>query len=242
MASGGMAGSGGAIATGGMGGADPGPQLPKRVLLYHKSPITNVTAQMDLLASKLTEWGFESDRTMDPAMITTDTLKKYGAVGMINPCFDAFGPDGAPQAAALKAFVEAGGGLWGNHCAAVTYNKATPPHPYNQLLGGRGGDGFFDGASTCQKLGDHPTITGLPATFPYSGNIDNTDYLADDITILVRCTWSGGGMKDVAVSWTREPGEGRIFFSNFAKFDVDLADPVLGPEHLYKGLAWVLRR
>lgn len=239
----GESGAGGAANTGGAGGnPDPGPQLPKRVLLYSNKGLTGDTAaQMTLLEAKLTEWGFAFDRSSDAASINTDNLKKYGAVGLVNPCFDAFGADGAPQAAALKGFVEAGGGLWGNHCASVTYQNATPPHPYNQLLGGRGGGGFFEGESSCTKVAEHPTTVGLSAAFTYDGNLDDTNYLADDITILVRCKWSGNGMRDVVISWTREPGKGRIFFSNFAKFEVDLKDPVLGPQHLFKGLSWVLR-
>lgn len=237
---GGMA-SGGESAGGSGGMEDPGPQLPKRVLLYHLSPIDDVDAQMDLLEQKLTAWGFESDRTDDPAMINSDNLESYGGVAMMNNCFDAFGEDGTAQAAAMKEFVEAGGGVWGNHCASVTYQSADPPHPWNQLLGGRGGDGFFEGESACRKMGDHPTVADLPAEFDYNGNLDNTDYLADDITILVRCTWGGNGNRDVVVSWTREPGEGRIFFSNFAKFESDLTDPVLSDNHLWPGLAWSLR-
>jgi hypothetical protein len=235
---GGMNNEAGAM-SGGSGGMDV--QLPQKVLFYDNGAIDSV-AQMDIIEDKLTEWGFESERTSDPAKLTGTELEQYGAVLMMNPCFDAFGADGEPQAAALQAYVEAGGNIWGNHCASVTYQSANPPHPWNQLLGGRGGDGFWEGANSCRTLSDHPTAAALPAEFDYDGNLDNTNYLADDITILVRCTWGGNGNRDVVVSWTREVGLGRIFFTNFAKFENDFANATLRDGHLFPGLAWVLRQ
>ena len=220
------------------------PALPQRVLLYHNNPgagVNDIDDQVASIRNQLSQWDVEADLSTAAGDINDDNLKKYGAVALINPCFNAFGNNGTSQAEALEKFVEAGGGLWGTHCASVTYRNANPPHPYNQLLGGRGGDGFFDGDSACRKLGDHPTNALLPDNFDYDGNLDNTDFLADDITVLVRCKWSGRGQRDVVVSWTREPGEGRIFFSNFAKLNNDLVDPALADTHLWPGLAWVLR-
>lgn len=232
--------SGGQPAGGAGGAEDPGPMLPMRVLMYHTGRFDSAL-DMDSIAAKLTEWGFESDRTDDPAMLTLDNLGNYAAVAMLNPCFDAFGSDGTQQAEALTEFVETGGAIWGNHCASVTYRDADPPHPWNQLLGGRGNDGFWEGDNSCRKLAGHPTVAALPETFDYNGNLDNTDFLADDITVLVRCTWGGNGNRDVVISWTREPGDGRIFFSNFNKYNNDLLDATIGDAHLWPGLAWALR-
>ena len=77
------------------------------------------------------------------------------------------------QAAALKAFVENGGGLFGTHCASVTFQAVEPPHPYNALIGGRGGHGFFDGKSACRTIEQHPTTQMLPATFDFDGTYTN---------------------------------------------------------------------
>jgi type 1 glutamine amidotransferase len=80
----------------------------------------------------------------------------------------------------------------------------------------------------------------LPATFDFSGNLDNADYVAPDSQVLVKCQWSGGNETDTAVSWIRTPGKGRVFYTNFGKVDADLSDATLGEKHIWLGLRWVL--
>jgi type 1 glutamine amidotransferase len=163
---------------------------------------------------------------------------------MINTCFSPFGADrsGEAEAQALQKFLQQGGGLFGTHCADVTFQSADPVHLYNRLIGGRASRENFEGENDCYKVGEHPTIAALPATFVYNGNLDNTDFLGTDASVLVRCKWKGGGQKDIAVSWLRGEGSGRVFFSNFAKVDADFDNPTIGANHLLAGLAWVLRR
>jgi type 1 glutamine amidotransferase len=229
------------------GGLDTGAiALPKRVLLYHFSTlvINSVPAQLTFLKSKLMEWGFDNDDSVDPATFTDDNLAKYAAVAMINTCFEPFGagkPD-VPQSQALQRFLQRGGGLFGTHCAAVTFQSAKPPVLYNNLIGGRDGGNNFMGASTCTKVADHPSTTMMPASIPYNGNLDQEDFLATDTTVLVKCKWSGNGNKEVSTSWFRMEGSGRVFFTNFAKEDTDLKDTTLGADHILPGLSWVLRR
>jgi len=223
-----------------------GPALPARVLLYHFSTlvIDSVPAQLTFFENLLAGWGYASDDSVDPARFTDEGLAAYGAVAMINTCFSPFGDgkDGAKESAALQRFVARGGGLFGTHCAAVTFQSTTPAPPYNQLFGGQEGNGFFDGTSSCRKLGTHPTTDGLPATFDFPGNLDNNQFLSPSSTITVRCKWGAAEMRDVAVSWVRAEGQGRVFYTNFGKVVGDLTDPVLGAKHIVPGLAWVLRR
>jgi hypothetical protein len=232
---------------GGLDGGDAdGPVLPMRVLLYHFSTlvIDSVPAQLTFFKNLLAGWGYATDDSIDPARFTDDGLAAYGAVAMINTCFSPFGDgkDGATESAALQKFVARGGGLFGTHCAAVTFQSVTPAPLYNQLFGGQEGNGFFDGTSSCRKLGTHPTIDGLPATFDFPGNLDNNQFLSPSSTITVRCKWNGAEMRDVAVSWVRALGQGRVFYTNFGKVVGDLTDPMLGAKHIVPGLAWVLRR
>jgi hypothetical protein len=238
---GGGSSSGGAS---GAGGADSG--LPKRVLLYHFSTlnIDSVPAQITALTDQLKTWGYEVEESVDPSKISSENLARFGGVGMINTCFEPFGAKqmGDAQTTALRTFVENGGGLFGTHCASVTFQNVEPPHAYNALIGGRGGHGSFDGKSACTTTAAHPTTQDLPATFDFDGNLDNADYVATDSTVLVKCQWSGGDKKNTAVSWYRTPGKGRVFYTNFAKIDADLKAPLLGQKHIFPGLAWVLHR
>ncbi|HEX2877068.1 MAG TPA: ThuA domain-containing protein [Polyangiaceae bacterium] len=233
---GGMAGSGGAT----------NPSLPKRVLLYSFSTlvIDSVPQQLTLLETQLKAWGYEVERSVKPDDLSTTNLARFGGVGMINTCFEPFGKGsmGDAQTAALKAFVEGGGGLFGTHCASVTFQSAEPPHPYNSVIGGRGGHGYFNGLSACRTMEAHATTDMLPATFDYTGDLDNADFVAEDSKVLVKCKWSGGDKKDTAVSWYRTPGKGRVFFTSFAKVDADLSDPVVGQKHIMLGLGWTLGR
>jgi type 1 glutamine amidotransferase len=223
----------------------PEPRRAARVLLYHFSTldIPSVPAQLAFFESTLSGWRFEFDESVDPLAFTDQNLERYAAVAMINTCFEPFGkgqPD-RPQSEVLQRFLQRGGGLFGTHCASVTFQADTPPALYNQLLGGRGGNGFFDGAGACRVVAQHATAAKLNATFTFNGNLDNTDFLAPDTVVLVKCQWQTDSGKDVAVSWYRNEGPGRVFYTDFAKVDTDLSDPTLGPTHIVPGLAWVLR-
>jgi type 1 glutamine amidotransferase len=239
-------GSGGMASSAGAGGG--GSTLPKRVLLYdyNATPtIPTTPAQLTYLKNQLQTWGYDSVVSAQPSDISAANLATFGAVAMINTCFEPFGTGqmGTAQTTALKAFVEAGGGLFGTHCASVTFQSANPPNPYNDLLGGRAGKDNFDGKSACVTTAEaHVSTAMLPATFDFTGNIDNEDYIATDTKVLVKCTWSGGLKKETAVSWYRTPGKGRVFYTNFSKVDSDLSDPTLGAKHILLGLSWVIGR
>lgn len=241
----GNAGSAGSAGEGGGGGSGNG--RPARVLLYYFSTlnIPSVPEQLDILEAKLEGWSYEVERSDDPASFSDANLERYAAVGMINTCFYPFGANnstGEPQAQALQRFLQDGGGLFGTHCADVTFQSANPPVLYNQLLGGRASSQNFEGESECRTMGTHSTIAALPATFTYTGNLDGTDFLADDIEVLVKCRWGDAQRTDVAVSWVRMEGSGRVFFTNFGKVAADLSDPVVGDDHILAGLEWVLSR
>jgi type 1 glutamine amidotransferase len=228
--------------TGGSGGT--GGARPARVLLYSYSTldIPSVPAQLSLIEQELETWQFEADTSEDPAVFSDANLSDYAAVGMINTCFWPFGENqpGTAQSEALQRFLQQGGGLFGTHCADVTFQSANPPALYNQLIGGRASSQNFDGTSDCTTAAEHPTTAGLPAEFQYLGNLDGTDFLAPDSMVLVRCTWATG--TEVAVSWVRMEGAGRVFYTNFGKVDSDFTHATIGNDHLFSGLAWVLGR
>jgi type 1 glutamine amidotransferase len=243
---GGAAGTSAGMTSAGSSGAGGAPSRPARALLYSFSTldIPSVPAQLAIYKSKLEGFDLEVDESEDPAVFTDANLERYALVGMINTCFSPFGQgrSGEAEGQVLQRFLQAGGGLFGTHCADVTFQSANPPALYNQLLGGRANSENFEGRSDCRTTAEHPTTAALPDMFSYTGNLDNTDYLAPDSTILVRCRWSGGAAKDVAVSWVRTEGLGRVFYTNFAKVDADLTNATVGEPHILAGLAWVLGR
>jgi type 1 glutamine amidotransferase len=236
---------GGADRPDGATGADA-PARPMRVLLYSFSTldIPSVPAQLATFRKKLEGWQYQVDESKDPAAFTDAALAKYAAVAMINTCFYPFGANnaGAAESQALQRFVQRGGGLFGTHCADVTFQSVNPPPLYNQLIGGRANSDNYTGNNTCRTAGAHPTIAGLPATFTYNGNLDNAAFVATDATVLVRCKFGGGSGADTAVSWLRNEGTGRVFFTGFGKVDTDLTNGTIGEAHILAGLGWVLGR
>ena len=185
---------------------------PARVLLYSFSTldIPSVPAQLSIFKQKLEGWQYQVDQSKDPAVFTDANLARYAAVGMINTCFFPFGANnaGAAESQALQRFLQAGGGLFGTHCADVTFQSVNPPPLYNQLIGGRANSDNYTGDNACRKLGDHPTIAALPGTFTYNGNLDNAAFVATDSVVLVKCKFGGGSGADTAVSWVRNEGAG----------------------------------
>ena len=256
QAGGGRGGGAGAAGSGGSGGAavmdagapdrPDGSARPARVLLYTFSTldIPSVPAQLTIFKQKLEGWQYQVDQSKDPAVFTDANLARYAAVGMINTCFYPFGANnaGSAESQALQRFLQAGGGLFGTHCADVTFQSVNPPPLYNQLIGGRANSDNFTGDNACRKLGDHPTIAALPATFNYNGNLDNAAFVAADSVVLVKCKFGGGSGADTAVSWVRNEGPGRVFFTSFGKVDKDLTDATIGDKHIVAGLGWVLGR
>jgi type 1 glutamine amidotransferase len=224
------------------------PAEPKRVLLYdyNSTPVAATTPrQIAFLKDQLTAWGYEVEVSSQPSDLNAAKLATLSAVGFINVCFNPYGrgETGETQTAALEAFVRAGGGMFVTHCSSVAFQSANPPNPYANLIGGRSGRDNFDGQSSCATTAEqHVSTAMLPASFDYSGNLDNADYLAPDAKVLVRCKWSGGKQLDTAVSWYRTPGKGRVFYTNFAKVDSDYSHATLGPRHLVPGLAWAVGR
>jgi type 1 glutamine amidotransferase len=217
-----------------------------RVLLYSFGTldIPSLPAQLATFRRKLESWQFQVDDSKDPTVFTDAGLARYAAVGMINTCFYPFGANnaGAAESQALQRFLQRGGGLFGTHCADVTFQSVNPPPLYNQLIGGRANSDNYTGNHACRTVADHPTVAALPATFTYSGNLDNAGFVAPDTVVLVRCKFGGGSGADTAVSWVRNEGTGRVFFTNFAKVDTDLGNATIGEPHILKGLAWVLGR
>jgi type 1 glutamine amidotransferase len=224
-----------------------------RVLLYRfsTSAITGVMAQVAAFQQTLQGWGYQVDQVTDPmnGMVFSDTnLAKYAAVGMINTCFFPFGANkndtaaGIPESQALKKFVQGGGGLFGTHCAEVTFTAAASMPLYNLTLGGwaHAGNSGDNANMTCMKVGaDHPASAMLPASFMYKGNVDFA-VVAPDTTVLVNCTY--GGNTTTPVSWVRTEGTGRVFNTSFGKVQADLTDATIGVKHIIAGLGWVLGR
>ncbi len=122
-------GSGGSAGSGGAGNST----LPKRVLLYHFSTlvIPSVPAQITLLKTQLTTWGYEVEDSVKPEDLSATNLARFGGVGMINTCFEPFGTGktGEAQTAALKPSSKTAAG-----CSAPTARASPSKAPNRPTL------------------------------------------------------------------------------------------------------------
>ncbi len=129
---------------------------------------------------------------------------------MINTCFYPFGQnkDGSNESKALQKFLQQGGGVFGTHCADLTFTSAATMPLYNQLLGGWAHNGQNVNGTTCTTKATHPASMLLPPTFDYKGNVDVAD-VTKDATVLVECKY---GNTTKPVSWVRTEMGGRARF------------------------------
>jgi type 1 glutamine amidotransferase len=256
-AGGGSAGSGGGAVVTPDAGPDGGPSAGgsdareaagptmQRVLFYthstafrHESIGPAVTALKDLL----TPMGIPSDTTADPAMLTAANLVRYSGIVLINTNGKPFGDPGTAQIEALVAFVRGGGGLAGFHAASSTEYGATGP--YAGLIGGdtMAMPGGFRDAS-CTPQGNHPSVAGLPTPFPV---MNEEFYTFNNFNaanqVVLRCDPATGTEK-IPISWYREEGAGRVFFSGLGHWrTMWLTGTPFLMKHALPAILWTLKR
>ena len=107
-----------------------------RILVYTKNGVgylhANIAASVQAFKRIGPEVGFAVDATEDPADFNAKNLKRYVAIVFDNSGNEIFSTDA--QRAALKEFVEHGGGVVGLH-AALTAESKWPW--FAQMMGGR---------------------------------------------------------------------------------------------------------
>lgn len=183
-----------------------------------------------------TLWKIGQESGLWETYIRTDTQlitkKKLGANGKNLDYFDAiaFYTSGElkmdeEQRAALMQFVkEEGKGFIAIHSASDTFYKWPE---YGEMVGG-----YFDlhpwntfQAPVIVEDGAHPTSAHLPASFTiYDEIYQFKSFSRDRVRVLMRLDESKLDVKhkdvrrtdgDFAVTWVREFGQGRVFFSSF---------------------------
>ncbi|HXI54646.1 MAG TPA: ThuA domain-containing protein, partial [Polyangia bacterium] len=158
----------------------------------------------------------------------------------------------------LTDFVQGGGALVGIECVTDCYGGAVSgpmtghpvSMPFHALLGAnfQGHPGDFARA-TCTKVGAHPSVAQLAATFNVTDEIYSfTDFRMDNQVVL-NCVSSTAPGTVRPVSWFREEGAGRVFYTGLGHpatswtMPMDLnATSRLVEDHVLPGLLWSMRR
>lgn len=178
---------------------------PKRLLFL--GGLTTAYHQYDLFApvfrALFAEFGFETDATTDLAALNGENLARYAAVVNYTTDRDL----GDAQYAALVAFVRAGGGYLGVHCAADTWRNQPDS---KRLLGGR----FVSHPPQLPvvvEIADlaHPITRGL-GSFAVFDELYMLDTEGTDPHLLAQSP--SVGLQPVA--WWRDEGAGRVFYTS----------------------------
>jgi uncharacterized protein len=189
-----------------------------------------------------TSGAFEATVTQDCSLISEASLKQYAAVVFFTtgelPLDDA-------QKKAFIEFVRSGRGFVGIHSATDTFYKWPE---YLELIGG-----YFDGHPWHQEVTlrvedkAHPATAHFPASFTINDEIYQfRDWSRDRVHVLLSLDPASIDLtkkgvkrtdKDFAVSWTREFGKGRMFYTSLGHEAAVWKDPRF-QQHLMGGIRW----
>ncbi|MFD3455530.1 ThuA domain-containing protein [Streptomyces sp. NPDC058691] len=182
------------------------------------------------------EHGFTVEATEDPAALTAG-LPGSAAVVFLSTSGEVL--DSAARAA-LRAYVEGGGGFVGVHAAACTeYDWPW----YGELLGARftRHPEIQPGVLRVEDHG-HPATAHLPSAWTLTD--EWYDFGASPrgrVRVLASAdesTYEGGGMgADHPLVWCRETGTGRSFYTALGHTPEAYADPAFR-RHLLGGVTW----
>ena len=272
--SGGAGGAGGMV-VGGSGGAaatDAAPDAPRRdkILIYgvtsggyrHASipAAANAIARAAMGVGLTSEIVGTTDQTnvADRTKFTAGALAQYGAVILLANDGEPFGYPATDEIQNLTDYVQAGGALLGIECVTDCYGGAVSgpatghpkSAPFHQLLGATFQDhpGNFAPA-TCSKVGTHPAVALLAPMFRTVDEIYSFTDLRMDNQIVLTCVSSAAPGTIRPVSWVREEGAGRVFYSALGHADTHWTMPLdpaaasrLVDDHVLPGLLWSMKR
>ena len=177
--------------------------------------------------------------------INKDTLKNFDVV--------LFLTTGSPLTGAetqdLCDWVKAGGAFCGSHCATDTlYNQPA----YGDLIGAyfRGHPAGLKNIKVHVEDSDHPAAAGFTNGMPYKDEMyvfRDQPYDRSKLHIILSCESLDTGDKlkrndgDYAISWCRDYGKGKVFYTSFGHQPEVWQDPRF-LAHLCGGIDWALGR
>ena len=180
---------------------------------------------------------FESEHTEDAGAIQDENLQRFDVVVFLNTTGDVLD---LSQEAALRRFIEGGGGFVGVHAAADTeYDWPW----YGQMIGA-----YFRSHPRVQPAeivvvdGDHPATARLPARWKRRDEwYDYRSVPPEGVRVLLRLdesSYEGGLMgEDHPIAWCQELGEGRAFYTGLGHTPASYEEAQF-IEHLLAAMRW----
>ncbi len=196
----------------------------RRVLVYTRNGVeyvhANIAASVEALKKVGAEAGFAVDATEDPEAFSAENLKRYAVIVFSNSNNEIFTSE--EQRAALKGFVEHGGGVVGVHSSIGSERNW---EWFAQMMGGRFRWHPVEQDFTVQVAdAGFPVVQGLPAKFTVHDecyfieklNPDVHPVLVTDRTVLTGLEKAPGAVTDfpnaLPLAWWHTFDGGREFF------------------------------
>jgi type 1 glutamine amidotransferase len=198
----------------------------------------------------------DATNTADPSKLTAAALAGYGAVILLANSGEPFGYPATQEIQNLVAYVQQGGALIGiedaDHCYDGQFNGHPAAQAYVNLIGNDfvGHPGGVVPA-TCVTNGTQVSVAQLPATFGTTDEIYAETMFRTDNQAVLTCVSSGDGTHTMRpVSYVREEGAGRVFYTALGHNDVSWTAPMdakqptsrLVEDHIIPALLWAMRR
>ena len=151
-----------------------------------------------------------------------------------------------PDMDGFLAWLKTGKAFIGMHAATDTLKASLP---YVEMVGGAFAGHPWGGGGEHAFVNhepSHPVVAMLPQRFRWKDEIYQYDlrYKPENLRVLVSIDMAGSTPKEpwhVPVSWVRDYGSGRVFYTNFGHNDTTWKDPKF-QKHMQEGIAWALKR
>ncbi|HSJ67337.1 MAG TPA: ThuA domain-containing protein [Anditalea sp.] len=209
-----------------------------RVLAFSKTEgfrHESIEAGTEALKKMAKENFFKLDHTEDASVFTSENLKNYDVVVMLNTTGDIFNDS---QKNAFKDFVQSGKGIVGVHSATDTeYDWPW----YNKLIGGQfESHPHIQTAKIITVEREHPSTFHLPSTWIWTDEWYNFKNFNDDVTVLLeldRKSYDSGknSSESHPISWYHEFDGGRVFYTGLGHVPAVYENPLF-IKHLLGGI------
>lgn len=197
----------------------------------------SIEAGLAMFNKRADDWRVEISHAEESAVMKEQDIKEYDIIVLLNSTGNIFTEE---EQALLEEYLAAGGAILGIHAAA----DAEYDWPwYGQMLGG-----WFRSHPEIQEAkclvadGNHPVATGLPAVWERTDEWYNFKHLSHDnkvILLLDESTYSGGIHGDYhPISWCREWGGGRIFYTGMGHTAETYSEPLF-QTHIQNAIQWL---
>lgn len=219
------------------------PLQPNHVLIYSRTDgfrHNSIPASIAAVSEIAESMGCSVIATEDPLAFTDEALANTAVVAFLNTTRDVLGPR---QEAALRRFVEGGGGFLGAHAAADT--EYDWPWYGEELLGA-----YFSGHPAVQEATVlvleplHPSAAHLPARWVRTDEWYDYDRLpGDDVLVVMELdpgSYSGWKMPGRhPIAWCRRVGLGRSYYTGGGHTISSWNDADFR-QHVRGALAWLM--